>query len=93
MRPARLAAPAATRLAALAFALVAGCATAGQERAGVCPEYRSLRCATVLRCAADAKRGCLVCACAPWDASAKDTGASSAYPDGDPRNPALPPVR
>ena len=83
--------PTVARLAALLLALLAACVTAGQERSGVCPEYRSLRCATTLRCAPDGTRGCLACACAAWDGSG--TGPAGATPEGDPRAPAPPPMR
>ncbi len=57
----------ATLGAALLVALSgAGCATTSSTvGAGVCPEYRDLRCLTAPECSMDRQRGCRVCSCMP----------------------------
>jgi hypothetical protein len=52
-----------TTLVAMALWLLSGCAAPFRESRAVCPEYRSLRCATPPDCAMDERRGCLVCQC------------------------------
>lgn len=48
----------------LGMTLVAGCATVRHDTT-VCPESRSLRCASDVACHVDRERGCRVCECAP----------------------------
>jgi hypothetical protein len=46
------------------LALLLGCATFRSDQT-VCPEYRSLRCASAPECSMDRQRGCMVCQCGP----------------------------
>jgi hypothetical protein len=55
-----------TWIACVLLVLGGACASMRKDTT-VCPEYRSLRCATEPDCTMDSSRGCRVCRCSPAD--------------------------
>jgi hypothetical protein len=56
-----------------AVALIVGACATLKSNETVCPEYRSLRCASGFDCDMDNERGCMVCTCCPADGGCSPT--------------------
>lgn len=66
--------------AAIVLVLVSASCAHQQKDQTVCPEYRSLRCATGTQCSMDQERGCRVCQCAPLNQLQEESPDSNARP-------------
>ena len=65
-------------LAGLASCAASSCVTMKSNET-VCPEHRSMRCATAPECSMDYGRGCRVCQCGPA-AKGREGGLPSGVP-------------
>jgi hypothetical protein len=57
-----------------------GCATTSKDKT-ICPEYRSLRCATAPECSFNNERGCFLCQCSPASADQNGSLPTGVAPD------------